>query len=111
MARLILTLILLVSTICLVKSKNVITGSSLYLGQQPPGAIAEIFAPGIISLSDRYEYGSIFSRNGEEFYYAAIINQKPQILLKRFENGRWSEEITILANTKYEHNDPFLSPD
>ncbi|MCA9728108.1 MAG: T9SS type A sorting domain-containing protein [Candidatus Eisenbacteria bacterium] len=33
----------------------------LYLGETPPGTTPEVFAPGIISLPDRYEYCIVFS--------------------------------------------------
>lgn len=82
-----------------------------YLNQKPPGLIPELFAPGIVSVKDLYEYGSVFSKNGKEFYYAVIINKKPQIRLIKFENNHWSEPKIILASNKYEYNDPFLSPD
>ncbi|RRB02553.1 TolB family protein [Larkinella rosea] len=85
--------------------------SSMYLNQKPPGLVAEVFAPGAVSAKDKYEYGSVFSKDGKEFYYAVIINKKPQIRLIRFENNHWTEPAIVLASDQYEYNDPFLSPD
>lgn len=96
---------------CKVKSQADLSDTTLYFGQKPPGLVAEVFAPGIISLKDRYEYGSVFSRNGGEFYYSAIVNKKPQILMHELKNGHWRSPVIILASEKYEYNDPFLSPD
>jgi len=111
MPKSIIPFIFFVSTICSVKSQDVVQQSHLYLGQKSPGTASKIFAPGLISLQDRYEYGSVFSKNGREFFYAAIVNKKPQILTSRLENEVWTKPVTILSSTKYEYNDPFLSPD
>ena len=48
-----------------------------YLGQKPPGLKPEVFAPGIISLPDRFEYCLSFSPNGKECCFGVT-------------NGRWS---------------------
>ena len=82
-----------------------------YLNQNRPGLKAQIFAPEIVSLTDRYEYGSVFSADGKEFYYAAIINKKPQIHMIQLLKDGWSEPAVVIASDKYEYNDPFLSPD
>ena len=39
-----------------------------YVGQEPPGMTAEIFAPGIIS-TDKSEINSVFALGGNEFYF------------------------------------------
>jgi hypothetical protein len=41
-----------------------------YLGQKPPGMTPELFAPGIIS-TERVELNSVFSPDGNEFFFAA----------------------------------------
>jgi probable HAF family extracellular repeat protein len=40
-----------------------------YLGQTPPGDTAKIFAPGIISLSNRMEGSLVFTPGGSECYF------------------------------------------
>ncbi|RIV17353.1 hypothetical protein DYU11_32205 [Fibrisoma montanum] len=82
-----------------------------YMGQESPGREAKLFAPGVVSKEGRYEYGSYFSNDGKEFYYAVIINGKPQIWVSRLEDTRWTDPEVVLASDKYEYNDPFLSPD
>ena len=42
---------------------------SRYYGQKQPGLIPEIFAPGIISISGRSEYGVSFTPNLDEMYF------------------------------------------
>jgi hypothetical protein len=43
--------------------------STDYLGQTPPGDVPQIFAPGIVSISNRYEYGFSVSPNGKEIFF------------------------------------------
>ncbi len=40
-----------------------------YMGQKPPGMTPEKFAPGFISTDSLYEFNSVFSPKGDEFYY------------------------------------------
>jgi hypothetical protein len=82
-----------------------------YLNQEPPGLTPKLFAPEKVSLKDRYEFGSVFSRDGKEFYYAVEVAQRPHIEYMKFENNRWSEPVKLLISDKYGYNDPFLSPD
>jgi hypothetical protein len=42
-----------------------------YLGQTLPGDSAVIFAPGIISVNGRYEFGVSFTPDLEEIYFTA----------------------------------------
>ncbi|TLV03936.1 PD40 domain-containing protein [Dyadobacter luticola] len=88
-----------------------IPAKSMYLNQNPPGQTAAVFAPGLVSSKEHYEYGSTFSKDGKELFYAVIINDKPQIRCIKFEENAWSAPKTIIGSDKYEHNDPFLSPD
>jgi hypothetical protein len=67
--------------------------------------------PRIISLPDRVEFGSIYSKNGKEFYYAIEINGKAEIRLMKFENNKWSEPVQLMVHNEYSYNDPFLTPD
>jgi hypothetical protein len=82
-----------------------------YFGQAPAGTIWSVFAPGIISLPDRVEFGSIYSKNGKEFYYAIEINGKAEIRFMKFENNKWSEPVQLMVHNEYSYNDPFLTPD
>lgn len=103
-------------TLCLITAHSLLAqtsvpGSARYLGQHPPGAVPVVFGPGRVSQKDLYEYGSVFSRDGQEFFYAVIINSKPQIRGMRYEQNGWTAPKTIIGSDVYEYNDPFLSPD
>lgn len=91
-------------------AQTAIPAASMYLNQSRPGMTPKVFAPDRVSLKDRYEYGSVFSNDGKEFYYAVIINSKPQIRCIRFEKNAWTAPKIVIASEKYEYNDPFLSP-
>lgn len=83
-----------------------------YLSQEQPGLTPVLFAPGLVSQDDRYEYGNTFSNSGKEFYYSVNdANGKPHISVIKFENNRWSPPKTILVHDVYGYNDAFLSPD
>jgi Tol biopolymer transport system component len=82
-----------------------------YFNQTPPGIAWSTFAPGTISLPDRTEFGSIYSKDGKEFYYAIEINDKAEIHFMKLENGKWSEPKQLLVHDQYSYNDPYLTPD
>ncbi|WP_298313252.1 hypothetical protein [uncultured Aquimarina sp.] len=85
--------------------------SLLYLKQKPPGLQPEIFAPNIISKPSEYEFGSVFSKDGKEFFFGVDINGKPEIRYTRLEKDSWIVPKTIISHPLYSGNDPFLSPD
>jgi Tol biopolymer transport system component len=87
-----------------------------YLNQEPPGSTPKLFAPGIVSLEDRYEFGSVFSKDGKEFYYGVEGKNRPHIEYMKWEEGGWGKDgwgkaDELLISDKYGYNDPFLSPD
>ncbi len=96
--------------IILLCSTTISAQNNQYLGQKPPGMTPQKFAPGIISNDYEYEFGSVFSRDGLEFYYGVAAGPA-EIRYLKFENGAWTKPDTILSHTKYGMNDPFLTPD
>lgn len=83
-----------------------------YLGQKPPGMEPEIFAPGIISR-DKYEMCSVFSPQGDEFFYS-ISDRKAKrykILFTRIENGVWTRPKLAPFSLQYSNVDMAYSPD
>lgn len=82
-----------------------------YLGQRPPTMEPELFAPGLISKSGRYEFGSVFSKDGKECFYAVELGHRAQILHTKLVNGVWSEPVIIPLDTNYSFNDPMLNPE
>jgi len=82
-----------------------------YLNQEPPGTTPKVFAPDVVSLKSDYEFGSVFSNSGNEFYYAVNVGPIAEIRSIVRQGNAWSTPKTILTSDKYSHNDPFLSPD
>ena len=82
-----------------------------YLGQKSPGTTPQTFAPNIISLKDRYEFGSVFSEAADEFYYGVDTGGKAHIEVMYLSDGVWSQPQILVQDDKFSFNDPFLSND
>jgi WD40-like Beta Propeller Repeat len=65
-----------------------------YLGQNPPGSTAEVFAPGIVS-TELYEYGGVFTPDMKEFYFIRgdEDNRNQEFVVFQNKNNRWSESV------------------
>lgn len=67
-----------------------------YFGQKPPGLTPEVFAPGVISLDDRFEYTLVFSPDMDECIFG-LTNQTWNyftFLYTRMEkDGSWSDPV------------------
>jgi len=87
------------------------TSQLQYIDANKPTVIAKKFAPGFISKKNEHEFGSVFSKDGTEFYYAVDINGKAEIRYTKLEKQEWILPKTIISHVKYSYNDPFLSPD
>ncbi|MCD4677837.1 MAG: hypothetical protein K8S18_17855 [Desulfobacula sp.] len=71
-----------------------------YLGQKPPGSQAEIFAPGIVSTGNS-EFCSVFSPDGNEFYWSVSGAPYPTIVMMRYMNNHWSKPEIGSFSGKY----------
>lgn len=82
-----------------------------YFGENPPGLEPRLFAPGIVSLDDRYEFGTTFSADGSEIYFGVAVEGRGEILSMRFEDGRWGDAEVVLSHPDHSYADPFLAND
>lgn len=91
-----------------------------YLGQKPPGMTPEIFAPGIISMKDRYELNSEFSPDGDEFYFELSTTTPEEkkkgiyfyvIMVSKMVNGVWTKPEMAPFSGEYATMDHYFSPD
>jgi len=82
-----------------------------YLGLTPPGLEPEVFAPGVISKSGVYEYGSVWSADGRELYFGVNVGERAEIRTIRWSEGAWTGESVVVGHPDYTFGDPFLSPD
>jgi hypothetical protein len=86
--------------------------SGEYLGQAPPGATPELFAPGIISTGI-YTRDVAMTPDGNELYFGVTVGPFTEILVTRQVNGRWTrpEVAPFSANPSYMNLEPAISPD
>lgn len=82
-----------------------------YLGQKEPSSTPEKFATNLITTSDEHEFGSVFSRNGDEFFHAVDLGHRSEIRGTRLINGVWTDNQPVINHPIYSFNDPFLSAD
>ncbi|MCK5169580.1 MAG: PD40 domain-containing protein, partial [Bacteroidales bacterium] len=110
---LIVLILLCCSSMQLENDKKIMTDlTGKYLGQVNPGFQPKIFVPKIVSKSNEYEFGSVFSGDANEFYYAMNNkNGKAEIRYMVQIDNKWTESEKINFNKNYSFNDPFLSMD
>lgn len=88
--------------------------SKSYLGQIPPESTPQIFAPGIVSLDNRFETYPTFSPDGMEMYFSVVNADwtEGKILHTQVMNGEWSKPDTaIFSNNSYINWESSISPD
>ena len=78
-----------------------------YFGQTPPGLTAEVFAPGVISLSNRKETKIVFSPDGNECFFKADTS----LLYTKQENGHWLDPVPADFLGTQTKGEPFITPD
>jgi len=64
-----------------------------YLGQELPGFIPQIFAPGVASVRNRFDYSGSFSPDGNTFYFTYSNSDWSgnKIMVTRQETGTWTK--------------------
>lgn len=94
------------------KDNNPPTFESPYFGQKPPGVIAEIFAPGVISLNGRYEHSVSFSPDLNEIYYTASRKDaQASIYYSKRKGKKWStpKKANFTKGKKKEEMESFMN--
>jgi len=82
-----------------------------YFGLAPPGMTAEVFAPGIIS-TDRSEINSVFTPDGDEFYFTVWTQETgTKIMVTKLMGGRWDAPEVASFSTHPTDVDPGISHD
>jgi Tol biopolymer transport system component len=82
-----------------------------YFGQTPPGDTAVIFAPGIISRTDRAELKIAFSSDGNECYFYSDGPNGVGIYYTKRVNNKWTEQAIAPFSLNHITTDPFFSAD
>jgi WD40-like Beta Propeller Repeat len=81
-----------------------------YLGQNPPGMTPEIFAPGIVSTC-LDELNSVFSPDGQEFYFCVRNMDASSLFVMSCVDGAWGRPEPLPFAGPYNDIDVSLSPD
>lgn len=66
-----------------------------YFGQKVPGLNPEVFAPGIVSVENRYEYGVSFTPDFKAMYFTPTIDGASQIFMSKVVNDHWTKPEKI----------------
>ncbi|MFC2136274.1 TolB family protein [Bacteroidota bacterium] len=84
--------------------------SGPYLGQEPPGMKAELFAPGILS-TDANEFNAVFTLAGDAIYFTGRGPHGQDIMVIEQIDGVWQERKPASFSDSYRDVDPFITPD
>ncbi|MEI7492253.1 MAG: putative Ig domain-containing protein [Bacteroidota bacterium] len=91
-------------------SSQTIPPDSLYFGQTPPGSTPRIFAPGIISVPGRVEYGISISPAGDEMLFALGNWPNKRTMIMKYENNHWTGPATVSFSTTRSAEEAIYSP-
>lgn len=76
------------------------------MGQTPPGKVAEVFAPGLVS-KDGWELEGVFAPGMEEFYFVTGEGyEKPHVVGFKYQDGQW-QKFSEFVRT----GEPFITSD
>ena len=85
--------------------------SGEYLGQEPPGLKAKLFAPGVMSTGLN-ELNAVFFPGGKEVIFSVYVSSmRWALVMCREENGRWTEPEVAPFSGEYGGVDPAASHD
>jgi len=107
----ILSYILLISCIY-AQQQDVSALNGPYLGQNPPGDVPVIFAPGNVSSNDFIEYSGTFSSDGREYYFYRFSDSIPPTIYEcRAAGSVWTDPEPVDFSAGYPAYEPHLTYD
>lgn len=78
----------------------------------PPDSIPAIFAKGIISVPDRYEYGLAISPTYDEIFFTVSTPGEGLMVMKKMDNANWSTpKLANLRKDNVWEQEAFFTPD
>lgn len=95
------------------KDINPPTTGEIYFGQNPPGMTAEIFAPGVVSVSGRGEYAVSFSPGFDEMYFTGEWEDGVMyVYFSKLKNKKWThpEKANFTKGRKKNEFEAFVNP-
>jgi Tol biopolymer transport system component len=103
----------LVATVVLLNCTTKKESQINYLGQKPPGTVAELFAPGIVS-TDSFEHSApVFSPDGTVVLWTVVSKSyRASLLEMKYEREQWSApHRPTFADSTADDYYPSFSPD
>jgi hypothetical protein len=88
--------------------------SGPYLGQQAPGMTAKLFAPGVVSITGRYEFALSFSPAGDRVLFTVQTpDERVMVLHSRQVEGQWTRPapVRLSAGLRKDEMEAFFAPD
>lgn len=86
--------------------------SELYFGLKPPGLVAEIFAPGIVSNPDSSEFSGVFSPDGREYYFYRFSESvQAMLLFSKLVGEAWTAPEQLAFSEGYAAYEPYIGFD
>jgi hypothetical protein len=86
--------------------------SGPYLGQEPPGTTPEVFAPGIVSDPNLFEYCGTFSPDGSEYYFGRLsADSQNSLLFTRVVDGQWTAPEQLALTAGFSAGEPHVTLD
>jgi glyoxylase-like metal-dependent hydrolase (beta-lactamase superfamily II) len=84
-----------------------------FLGQEPPGNLPEVFAPGIVSSADGFEFSITFSPDGREIYFTRRIEPDGgnTLMVARWTEDGWTAPEPASFAAGMQANEPHITPD
>ena len=85
-----------------------------YFGQTPPGTNPVVFAPGILSLTGRFEGHLAFSPDGKECYFSVTdsgYSYGHLLCTTQDVSGVWSPQVLVPFLTSQDKGEPLFSQD
>ncbi len=84
-----------------------------YLGQTPPGTKPEVFAPGIVSTTEGFEFSIAFTPDGREIYFARRIEPEggTTLMVARWGKNGWIAPMPSAFDRDLGAHEPHVTPD
>ncbi len=83
-----------------------------YFGQKLPGSIPEIFAPGIVSTMDGFEFAGVFTPDNKEFFFTQRgLGFGQRIRYLKVKDGKWQRPDFAPFTYDCFEFEPGISPD
>ncbi|OQY02337.1 MAG: hypothetical protein B6I20_06975 [Bacteroidetes bacterium 4572_117] len=82
-----------------------------YLGQKPPGLVAKVFAPNVVS-TEKGQLNAVFAPNGNEFHFSERNGMKPTVMkFMSLKNNVWTKPQNMPFSGIYDDVDQYIAKD